>query len=516
MTTLRAAFDRATLAFAIVLVAATWAHLWILQLNPIGLGVDEAQYWMWSQRLDWGYFTKPPLVAWVIAATTTLFGDAEWAVRLGAPLLQGLASIAIFALARSMFGAWAGFWAGLSWLVMPGVFFSSNLISTDAALLPMWSLALLALWRMVMTRAWVWAVVLGLTFGVGVLAKYAMLYFIPCLALAAWRQEPVRQALAQGRGVVAGLIGLAIVTPNLVWNAQNGFATVEHTATNARLVLTDMFNFDELFEYLTSQAAVLGPIFFIALIWLLFRAARRGDTLPDHERLLGAFVLPPLIIVCLIAFISRAHANWAAVAYPASIVWVAGVLFSSSVAGRRILAAAAVINMMISAGFTFVSLDRDLSVQFKGVRMARAWDETAHEIARRAVAQPGDPPFTAVLVDDRDTYFLLNYYWRDLREAGAPLPPLRMWLMHGSPHNSAEATDPMRTAEGGRVLVVHLTPAYLPLVAEDFTVFRTVEHLSVPLGGGRSRELEISVGERFAPLPRDAAWEERLRSRNLQ
>jgi hypothetical protein len=108
----------------------------------------------------------------------------------------------------------------------------------------------------------------------------------------------------------------------------------------------------------------------------------------------------------------------------------------------------------------------------------------------------------------------LNYYWRHARRDGAPLPPIRMWLLHGHANNSAESSDPMRPEEGGRVLVVHLTPAYLPLVATDFSSFRTVEHLTVPLGGGVNRELEISIGEGFVPLPRDAAFEERFRQQS--
>jgi hypothetical protein len=89
-----------------------------------------------------------------------------------------------------------------------------------------------------------------------------------------------------------------------------------------------------------------------------------------------------------------------------------------------------------------------------------------------------------------------------------------MWLLYGEAHNSAEASDPMRPEEGARVLVVHLQRDYLPFVAGDFTVFRTVEHLTVPLGGGVSRELEISVGEGFAPAPRDAAFLQRLTRRS--
>ncbi|MEL6687001.1 MAG: glycosyltransferase family 39 protein, partial [Pseudomonadota bacterium] len=63
-------------------------RLVILALNPLGLHGDEAQYWAWSQDLAFGYYSKPPLIAWIIAATTSVFGDAEWAVRLASPWLH--------------------------------------------------------------------------------------------------------------------------------------------------------------------------------------------------------------------------------------------------------------------------------------------------------------------------------------------------------------------------------------------------------------------------------------------
>jgi len=66
-----------------------------LFLSPLGLHGDEAQYWSWSKDLDWGYFTKPPLIAWVIWTTTSIFGDAEWAVRLSSAPLHFLAKYAM-------------------------------------------------------------------------------------------------------------------------------------------------------------------------------------------------------------------------------------------------------------------------------------------------------------------------------------------------------------------------------------------------------------------------------------
>ena len=512
MPATRAAFDRATLAFLVVLIAAMAGRVALLQLNPLDLYLDEAQYWMWSRSLEWGYFTKPPMVAWAIAATTALFGDAEWAVRLASPVAHGIAALALFSLGRSMFGAWAGFWCGVGWLFMPGVWFSASIISTDALMLPLWSIALLALWRMVETRAWIWALALGLATGFGAQAKYAMLYIVPCIALAAWRLAPVRSALAGGRGWLAGAVAAAALAPNVYWNARNGFVTAQHTAANADFDLGDLFHPGELWEFVSGQAGVVGPLIFLAAFWYAWRALGRGEALSLQEKFLWAFIAPPFLFVSVLAFVSRANANWAAVVYPATMVLVTGALFSS-LRGRRVLAAATAINVAIGGAVMaapFV-LDPAISNQVKGVRTTRAWQETASEIAFRAAARPGEQPFTAVMVDDRATYFELNYYWREARRAGAPLPPVRMWLLHGEARNSAEAIDPMRPEESARVLIVHLTPGYVPLVAEDFTSFRTVAPLSIPLGGGFTRDFEISIGERFAPTPRDAAFEARLR-----
>jgi 4-amino-4-deoxy-L-arabinose transferase-like glycosyltransferase len=507
-----AVFDRATLLFLAILIGLTWLRVVGLMATPLNLHFDEAQYWAWSRTLEWGYFSKPPLIAWAIAATTNLFGNEEWAVRLASPIAQSVASLILFAFGRSMYGAWAGFWTGLAWLTLPATWLSSGIISTDALLLPLWSLALLALWRMTQTRAWTWAIVLGLAVGVGALAKYAMLYFVLCTFFAARWSKPVRLALGGGRAWVAGLITLALLAPNLYWNIEHAFATVTHTAANARLT-ANFFNPGELLEFLLSQAGVIGPLFFVGLIWLLWRTAQRASGMSDEDSFLIAFIAPPLVIISVLALLSRANANWAVAAFPAAIVWIVGSVFVG-VRGRRFLAAAIAVNVAIGGVFVAAAINPQFADQIQlsnAFKRARAWDETAREIATRAIAQPGEPPFTAVLVDHRALYYELAYYWRDARRAGAPLPPVRMWVLNANPGNAAEQSDPMRAEESGHVLVVHMTPRFAPFIAGDFTVFRTVEHLTIPLGGGVNRDLELSVAEGFAPVARDAAFEARVR-----
>ena len=33
---------------------------------------DEAEYWAWSRRLDWSYYSRGPLIAWLIRLSTVV------------------------------------------------------------------------------------------------------------------------------------------------------------------------------------------------------------------------------------------------------------------------------------------------------------------------------------------------------------------------------------------------------------------------------------------------------------
>ena len=53
-----------------------------LNLTTFNLFGDEAQYWLWSKDIDFGYFSKPPFLAWVIRVYTEIFGDGFIALKL--------------------------------------------------------------------------------------------------------------------------------------------------------------------------------------------------------------------------------------------------------------------------------------------------------------------------------------------------------------------------------------------------------------------------------------------------
>src|ERR1700691_2666923 len=71
------------------------------------LCADEAEYWAWSRHLDWSYYSRGPLIAWLIRLSTTLMGGLSvkltgslmLAVRLPAVLVGGLTAWGVFRLA---------------------------------------------------------------------------------------------------------------------------------------------------------------------------------------------------------------------------------------------------------------------------------------------------------------------------------------------------------------------------------------------------------------------------------
>src|SRR5262249_57070866 len=89
---------------AAVLGILTLLRLAFLIWGGLDLSPDEAHYWEWSRRLDLSYYSKGPLIAYLIAGLTLVFGTSAFAIRLGAVGLSLLGAWALYRLGRDPFG----------------------------------------------------------------------------------------------------------------------------------------------------------------------------------------------------------------------------------------------------------------------------------------------------------------------------------------------------------------------------------------------------------------------------
>ena len=301
-----------TLSFrhvVLALAALTIIRIIGLHFSSVDFYVDEAQYWAWSRHLAFGYFTKPPLLAWLIAGTDAVCGTGAACTRSVSPLIYFVACLLVYAIAGELYDRRTAAWSALTFALATGLSFSARIISTDVPLILFWALTLFSYVKLLRAPDWRWALVLGIALGLGTLAKYAMVYFILCALCAALVDRPARAFIARPQSWVALLIAALIVSPNAYWNAAHNFVTFHHTGYNItgsgfhlRLVAP--------FEFIGAQFGLAGPLVFGAFVVLLTQIGR--GKLKREDRLMLAFALPVLALIVALGFVRRSNANWAA------------------------------------------------------------------------------------------------------------------------------------------------------------------------------------------------------------
>ena len=394
------------LFFAIIALITLWRIIQLVNA-PHTLFFDEAQYWSWALDPDFGYFSKPPMVAWVIGLTTSVFGHEEWAVRLGSPLIHSGTALIVWAIARRLFDKETAFWSGLSYVMLPGVAFSAGIVSTDVQLLFFWAGAIYCFVRLLDTDASPkWWIALGVMLGLGLLSKYTMVLFIGCAGLYILLHKERWHWLRSPWLYATLALAFLIYLPNLLWNASNDFISFQHTAANANLG-GPLINPNKFAEFFGSQFGVFGPFMMIGLIWMLVRW--RTTFANPNLRLLLLLSLPVLAMMLGQSLLSRAHPNWAAVTYVGASI---GVVAWARLNGRMILIYASLILHLVASTFMYnydaiLSLTgTQVSSKLDPFKRVRGWDILGEKIIEHLNAHPG----YGLITDSRKSIAEMKYY----------------------------------------------------------------------------------------------------------
>ena len=182
---------KAVLLFLLLLTGLRLAYIGRVELSP-----DEAYYQMWSERLDWAYYSKGPGVALAIRAGTALFGDNEFGVRFFSPIFSLATSLVLLVFARRLYGDAVAVWTVLMLNLTPIFQAGSLLMTIDPLSIFFWSLGMFTTWlalerRRVRLPYWL---ATGVCVGLGFLSKYTNAMELLCILLAMasiprWRRE---------------------------------------------------------------------------------------------------------------------------------------------------------------------------------------------------------------------------------------------------------------------------------------------------------------------------------------
>ena len=391
-----------------LLILVTAIRSLAILISPLELGVDEAQYWAWSQTPDFGYFTKPPLIAWIIGLSHALFGHEVWAVRLPAPWLHLLTAIILWRTASWIAGPNAGRWAAVIWIALPIISVGSFVISTDTPLLLALSVALMMVIGVLHNRfnPLHGMFICGLAVGVGFLAKYAAIYFLAGILLwALWnRLSGTNNSISFRHLLLFGLGMIIAASPNIIWNLTNDFTTVRHLGDNANIA-KQSFDLAKVGGFMLGQFGVAGPGIFMLMLGIL-----RPPFSTSPKKLMICLSLPILGLMTIQAFISDANANWAVASYPALTIWLACWIAQTNRWRWGLLASG--INAAIAIVIISASMAGSLGVFTPAsdpLRRLRGWEALATDV--NAALEQHDAKL--IVADRRATAALMGWHFYD-------------------------------------------------------------------------------------------------------
>jgi hypothetical protein len=277
----------------IVLFSFTKLLLHLVTATNYGFQRDAYLYLAQSQNLDWGFFSTPPLLAFITRIHTFLLGDSVLAVRL-LPALVGTAGIFLVGwLIRHLQGGVLAQVTGMSaYLLSPAFLRPSALLQPVIFDLLFWLLVAVVILRIIEKqdpRRLLWLIpVLGL----GWMNKYSIIFYGIALLTAL--------VISRNRGLLwsrytwitlAG--GLLFILPNLVWQYQHNWPVIMHMNALQETQLENVLLRDFLLAQVMMHFPAL-PVWAGGLIWLIFSR--------EHRRFrvfAWAFGLTVLLIILL-------------------------------------------------------------------------------------------------------------------------------------------------------------------------------------------------------------------------
>ncbi|MFN4260556.1 MAG: ArnT family glycosyltransferase [Gemmataceae bacterium] len=320
------------LAAALILLSSIGHIVYLAHDCPLDLAPDEAHYWDWSRHLDWSYYSKGPLVAYLIRAsswlqpwTQALTGSAVLAVRLPAVLCGALLLVSLYWLTWLIYGQdRLAALVVIGALTTPLIAAASGIMTIDSPYVCCWGWALvLGYYAVFRQKPWAWPG-LGLVIGVGVLAKYTMVLWLPALALFLWTTPGYRQRLRQpGFWVAAGVAAVGCL-PIIIWNAQHDWITLRHLQGHAGLNQGPRWYWWGPFAYVGTQFGLWLGVWFV--LWAAAVITYRPWKEPNAPlRYLWWLSVPMFVFFLLFAFKNKGgEPNWPVAAYLSGMVLAAG------------------------------------------------------------------------------------------------------------------------------------------------------------------------------------------------
>lgn len=309
----------------ILILSITGLRLAFVMSSDLDLIGDESYYWDWSRQPDWCYFSKPPMVAWLIHVATLLFGHITWVVRLPAVLLGVLALWFFHATARAMYGVTGAALALLLLLATPVNVLANFLMTIDPPLYCFWIMSLYFLQRALFQAGqadWLWA---GCAGALALLSKQAAMV-LPLTLLIFLALDPERRVYLKKQFFWYLLPLLLAAWPMVYWNQQHDWVMLGHSQSHfgnsQSKTLID--HLQQSAEFMAYQALLMSPLIFALVVVESVRGLLGFKALEASQRFLWLMGPVAVLLTLLLSLLQKAQGNWSMPFYFAALLFLVG------------------------------------------------------------------------------------------------------------------------------------------------------------------------------------------------
>ncbi|HSI63542.1 MAG TPA: glycosyltransferase family 39 protein [Candidatus Saccharimonadia bacterium] len=466
------------------------------------LAGDESYYWEWGRRPDWGYYSKPPMIGWLMGIAVMLTGHAEWGIRLAALLLGTLTLGCLCLLAQRLFGNRAALLTLLLAALTPANAALNLFFTIDAPLLLCWSAALLAFAACMQNPAsrgaWI---VLTLALGLGNLSKQMMLVF-PMLMLLFLAVEPSKRFILRKPALWISLAAsLAFLLPVLRWQMSHGWITLEHTKEHFQTAAHLGFGgwLLRFISFPAAQALLFSPMTWALAAMVSFGGLWKWRRLEVPQRLLVTFSGPALLVFFLLALRQNINPNWPAVFHLSAMVLVAGSVAGIAPEGlgwiqQRTVKVALLVGAMF-CGLAYAlplvgPLTQKAGWSLKDpMERLRGWNESGAQAGALLSRAPRPERTFFLAMGHRENASQFAFYTPQH-------PKVYRWQPDGHIASQYELWPSAGVEQLGNDALI-LQPSEKPLLKSLTRCFTSVEPvgvIEVPQGKGESRKWQVYLG----------------------
>jgi 4-amino-4-deoxy-L-arabinose transferase-like glycosyltransferase/membrane-associated phospholipid phosphatase len=432
-----------TVLFIFLLVLSLF-RIYYIQNGPLDLSPDEAHYWEWSRRLDLSYYSKGPMIAYLIYLGTSVFGYTIFGIRIMAVIFSALSSIFLYSLGKNLYDEKVGLSSAILIQIIPLFSTFGVLFTIDSPFIFFWILSLYLFSKAANIRAeskesnsatdncfkvgdtpsltlpsvrvdsdlrwggmgWggnselrtqnsklssnsslithhsslIYWVLLGLSIGLGLLTKYTMAAFYLCAFLFLLFVKEYRKLLLTKGPFIAFIISLLVFSPVMGWNVNHDWITFKHTAGQAHLEDGIQISLKSFFEFFGSQFGVITPLLLILMAVSVWRLRKKRE---------GAFLfwfsMPVIVFFLLKSIQAKVQANWALPGYLSGIIAFSAFYmkrFYSEKGGPKIFIATAVLLSALVTAVAYYPSILNLPVKLDPTSRVRGWKELGAEVTK--------------------------------------------------------------------------------------------------------------------------------------